>query len=138
MRFMVIVKANKDSEAGVMPTTEQLAAMGKFNEELVQAGMMEAGEGLHPTSNGARIKYAGGQGSASRGPFPLSGDLVAGFWLINAKSLDDAIGWMKRAPFGDGDEVEIRQVFSTEDFGEALTPELREQEERLRAQTAKK
>ncbi|KRR28594.1 YciI family protein [Bradyrhizobium retamae] len=138
MRFMVIVKANKDSEAGVMPTTEQLAAMGKFNEELVQAGMMEAGEGLHPTSNGARIKYAGGQGSASRGPFPLSGDLVAGFWLINAKSLDEAIGWMKRAPFGDGDEVEIRQVFSTEDFGEALTPELREQEEWLRAQTAKK
>ncbi|MEH2504222.1 MULTISPECIES: YciI family protein [unclassified Bradyrhizobium] len=138
MRFMVIVKANKDSEAGVMPTTEQLAAMGKFNEELVQAGMMEAGEGLHPTSNGARIRYAGGQGSASRGPFPHSGDLVAGFWLINAKSLDEAIGWMKRAPFGDGDEVEIRQVFSTEDFGEALTPELREQEERLRAQTAKK
>jgi hypothetical protein len=138
MRFMVIVKANKDSEAGVMPTTEQLAAMGKFNEELVQAGMMEAGEGLHPTSNGARIKYAGGQGSASRGPFPLSGDLVAGFWLINAKSLDEAIDWMKRAPFSDGDEVEIRQVFSAEDFGEALTPELREQEERLRAQTAKK
>ncbi|WOH51673.1 YciI family protein [Bradyrhizobium sp. sBnM-33] len=138
MRFMVIVKANKDSEAGVMPSTEQLAAMGKFNEELVQAGMMEAGEGLHPTSKGARIKYQGGQGSASRGPFPLSGDLVAGFWLINAKSLDEAIDWMKRAPFGDGDEVEIRQVFSTEDFGEALTPELREQEERLRAQTAKK
>ncbi|ANV99473.1 YciI family protein [Bradyrhizobium icense] len=138
MRFMVIVKANKDTEAGVMPSTEQLAAMGKFNEELVQAGMMEAGEGLHPTSNGARIKYAGGQGSASRGPFPLSGDLVAGFWLINAKSLDEAIDWMKRAPFGDGDEIEIRQVFSTEDFGEALTPELREQEERLRAQTAKK
>jgi hypothetical protein len=138
MRFMVIVKANKDSEAGVMPSTEQLAAMGKFNEELAQAGMMEAGEGLHPTSKGARIKYQGGQGSASRGPFPLSGDLVAGFWLINAKSLDEAIDWMKRAPFGDGDEVEIRQVFSTEDFGEALTPELREQEERLRAQTAKK
>jgi hypothetical protein len=138
MRFMVIVKANKDTEAGVMPSTEQLAAMGKFNEELVQAGMMEAGEGLHPTSNGARIKYQGGQGSASRGPFPLSGDLVAGFWLINAKSLDEAIDWMKRAPFLDGDEVEIRQVFSTEDFGEALTPELREQEERLRAQTAKK
>ncbi|MCK1642394.1 YciI family protein [Bradyrhizobium sp. 157] len=138
MRFMVIVKANKDTEAGVMPSTEQLAAMGKFNEELVQAGMMEAGEGLHPTSNGARIKYQGGQGSASRGPFPLSGDLVAGFWLIDAKSLDEAIDWMKRAPFLDGDEVEIRQVFTAEDFGEALTPELREQEERLRAQTAKK
>ncbi|MEH2531572.1 hypothetical protein V1277_002049 [Bradyrhizobium sp. AZCC 1588] len=138
MRFMVIVKASKDTEAGVMPSTELLTAMGKFNEELVQAGMMEAGEGLHPTSKGARIKYSGGQGSASRGPFPLSGDLVAGFWLINAKSLDEAIDWMKRAPFLDGDEVEIRQVFSTEDFGEALTPELREQEERLRAQTAKK
>ncbi|OCK62590.1 YciI family protein [Bradyrhizobium sp. LMTR 3] len=138
MRFMVIVKANKDSEAGVMPSTELLTAMGRFNEELVQAGIMEAGEGLHPTSNGARIKYAGGQGSASRGPFPLSGDLVCGFWLINAKSLDEAIDWMKRAPFGDGGEIEIRQVFSTEDFGEALTPELREQEERLRAQAAKK
>jgi hypothetical protein len=138
MRFMVIVKASKDTEAGVMPSTELLAAMGKFNEELVKAGVMEAGEGLHPTSKGARIKYQGGQGSASRGPFPLSGDLVAGFWLINTKSLDEAIEWMKRAPFLDGDEVEIRQVFTAEDFGEALTPELREQEERLRAQAAKK
>ena len=139
MRFMVIVKANKDSEAGVMPTTDQLAAMGKFNEELVKAGMMEAGEGLHPSSKGARIKYqGGGPGSAARGPFPLSSDLVAGFWLIKAKSLDEAIEWMKRAPFDGGDEIEIRQVFSAEDFGEALTPELREQEERLRAQAAKK
>ena len=138
MRFMVIVKASKDTEAGVMPSTELLTAMGKFNEELVKAGVMEAGEGLHPTSKGARIKYAGGEGSASRGPFPLSGDLVAGFWLINTKSLDDAIAWMKRAPFLDGDEVEIRQVFAAEDFGEALTPELREQEERLRSQAAKK
>jgi len=134
MRFMVIVKASRDSEAGVMPGTELLAAMGKFNEELVQAGMMEAGEGLHPTSKGARIKYSGGQGTATRGPFPLSGDLVAGFWLINAKSLDEAIAWMKRAPLLDGDEIEVRQVFSAEDFGEAFTPELREQEERLRAQ----
>jgi hypothetical protein len=138
MRFMVIVKASRDTEAGVMPSTELLAAMGKFNEELVNAGMMEAGEGLHPTSKGARIKYQGGQGSASHGPFPLSGDLVSGFWLIKAKSLDEAITWMKRAPFGNGDEIEIRQVFSAEDFGEALTPELREQEERLRAQSAKK
>jgi hypothetical protein len=138
MRFMVIVKASKDTEAGVMPSTELLAAMGKFNEELVKAGVMEAGEGLHPTSKGARIKYQGGQGSASRGPFPLSGDLVAGFWLINTKSLDEAIEWMKRAPFLEGDEIEIRQVFTTEDFGEALTPELREQEERLRTQTTKK
>ena len=133
MRFMVIVKASKDSEAGVMPSTELLTAMGKFNEELVKAGVMEAGEGLHPSSKGARIKYGSGQGSVSRGPFPLSGDLVAGFWLINTKSLDEAIEWMKRAPFGGGDEIEIRQVFAAEDFGEALTPELREQEERLRA-----
>jgi hypothetical protein len=138
MRFMVIVKASKDSEAGVMPSTELLAAMGKFNEELVKAGMMEAGEGLHPSSKGARIKYAGGQGSATRGPFLLTSDLVAGFWLITAKSLDDAIDWMKRAPFDGGTEIEIRQVFSAEDFGEALTPELREQETRLRAQAGKK
>ena len=137
MRFMVIVKASKDSEAGVMPSTELLTAMGKFNEELVKAGLMEAGEGLHPTSKGVRIKYGSGQG-VTRGPFALSGDLVAGFWLINTKSLDEAIEWMKRAPFADGDEIEIRQVFTAEDFGEALTPELREQEERLRAQAAKK
>ena len=138
MRFMVIVKASKDSEAGQMPSTELLTAMGKFNQELVKAGVMEAGEGLHPTVKGARIKYGSGQGNVSRGPFPLSGDLVAGFWLINTKSLDEAIEWMKRAPFGNGDEIEIRQVFAAEDFGEALTPELREQEERLRAQAAKK
>src|SRR6059058_766068 len=136
MRFMVIVKASKDSEAGVMPSTELLTAMGKFNEELVKAGVMEAGEGLHPTAKGARIKYGSGQG-VSRGPFPLSGDLVAGFWLINTKSLDEAIDWMKRAPFLEGDEIEIRQVFAAEDFGEALTPELREQEERLRASARK-
>jgi len=138
MRFMVIVKASKDTEAGVMPSTELLTAMGKFNEELVKAGMMEAGEGLHPSSKGARIKYQGGQGSATSGPFPLTNDLVAGFWLLKAKSLDEAIEWMKRAPFDGGAEIEIRQVFSAEDFGEALTPELREQEERLRAQAAKK
>jgi hypothetical protein len=138
MRFMVIVKASKDSEAGVMPSTELLTAMGKFNEELVKAGLMEAGEGLHPTSKGARIKYQGGEGTASRGPFPLTSDLVAGFWLLKAKSLDEAIDWMKRAPFDGGAEIEIRQVFSAEDFGEALTPELREQEERLRTQAAKK
>ena len=138
MRFMVIVKASRDSEAGVMPSTELLTAMGKFNEEMVKAGIMEAGEGLHPTSKGARIKYSGGQGAATKGPFVLSGDLVAGFWLIKTRSLDEAIAWMKRAPFGGGDEIEIRQVFSAEDFGEALTPELREQEERLRAQAGKK
>ena len=137
MRFMVIVKASKDSEAGVMPDTELLTAMGKFNEEMVKAGIMEAGEGLHPTSKGARIKYTTGQGRVSRGPFSLSGDLVSGFWLINTTSLDEAVEWMKRAPFGAGDEIEIRQVFSTEDFGDALTPELRDQEARLRTRAAK-
>ena len=138
MRFMVIVKANKDSEAGVMPSTELLAAMGKFNEELVNAGMIEAGEGLLPSSRGARVKYSGKTPAVSRGPFNLTGDLVAGFWLIKAKSLDEAIDWMKRAPFDGGSEVEIRQVAAAEDFGEALTPELREQEERLRARAGKK
>ena len=138
MRFMVIVKANKDSEAGVMPSTEMLTAMGKFNEEMAKAGVIEAGEGLHPTSRGARVKYASGSAAVSRGPFNLNSDLAAGFWLIQTKSLDEAIDWMKRAPFDSGDEVEIRQVFSAEDFGEALTPELREQEERLRAQAGKK
>jgi hypothetical protein len=135
---MVIVKASKDSEAGVMPSTELLTAMGKFNEEMAAAGLMEAGEGLHPTSRGARVKYSGGQSSVSRGPFDLSGDLVAGFWLIKTKSLEEAIDWMKRAPFDGGEGIEIRQVFSPEDFGEALTPELRENEARLRAQAAKK
>jgi hypothetical protein len=138
MRFMVIVKASKDSEAGIMPSTELLAAMGKFNEEMVIAGVMQAGEGLHPTSKGARVKYTGGQQGVTRGPFNLTGDLVAGFWLIEVKSLDEAIDWMKRAPFDGGTEIEIRQLFSPDDFGEALTPDLREQEERLRAQTAKK
>ena len=135
MKFMVIVKASKDTEAGVLPSTELLAAMGQFNEEMAKAGVIKAGEGLHPTSRGARIKYQGaGQAAASKGPFTLSGDLIAGFWLIETKSLDEAIGWMKRAPFLPGDEVDIRQVFTADDFGEALTPELREREERLRAQ----
>jgi hypothetical protein len=137
MRFMVIVKASKDSEAGVMPSTELLTAMGKFNEEMVKAGVMQAGEGLHPTSKGARIKYSGAAPGVTRGPFALSGDLVAGFWLIETRSLDEAIDWMKRAPFDGGAEIEIRQVFSADDFGEALTPELREQEERLRAKAKK-
>jgi hypothetical protein len=124
MRFMVIVKASKESEAGVMPSTELLTAMGKFNEEMVKAGMMQAGEGLHPTSR--------------RGPFNLTGDLIAGFWLVETGSLDEAIDWMKRAPFDGDAEIEIRQVFSPDDFGEALTPELRENEARLRARAAKK
>ena len=134
MRFMVIVKASKDSEAGVMPSTELLTAMGQFNEQLVKAGVMLGGEGLHPTSKGARIKYSGQQPSVSHGPFAVTGDLVAGFWLIQVGSLEEAVEWMKRAPFDGGAEVEIRQVFSPEDFGDALTPELREQEARLRAQ----
>jgi glutathione S-transferase len=134
---MVIVKADRDSEAGVMPSTEMLAAMGKFNEEMVKAGVMQAGKGLHPTSKGARIKYTS-KPAVTHGPFPATGDLVCGFWLIETKSLDEAIDWMKRAPFDGGAEIEIRQVFATEDFGEALTPELRQQEERLRAQAGKK
>jgi hypothetical protein len=137
MRFMVIVKADRNSEAGVMPSTELLTAMGKFNEEMVKAGVMLAGEGLHPTSKGARIRYSGKERTVSNGPFAVTGDLVAGFWLIQVKSRDEAVEWMKRAPFDGGAEIEIRQVFDTEDFGEALTPELREQEQRLRAQGAK-
>ena len=136
MRFMVIVKASKDSEAGVMPSTELLTAMGKFNAEMVKAGVMQAGEGLHPSSKGARVKYSAGKASVSGGPFGLTNDLVAGFWLIQTKSLDEAVDWMRRAPFEGGAEIEIRQVFAPEDFGEALTPELRVQEARLRAQAA--
>ncbi len=137
MRFMVIVKASKDTEAGVMPSTELLTAMGKFNEEMVKAGVMQAGEGLHPTSKGARIKYSGAVPVVTDGPFPVTGDLVCGFWLIDVASRDEAIAWMKRAPFDGGAEIELRQIFSPEDFGEALTPELREQEERLRKQAGK-
>jgi len=138
MRFMVIVKANRDSEAGVMPTTEMLAAMGQFNEEMAKAGVIEAGEGLHPTVKGARIRYTTGEPGVTRGPFNLTSDLTSGFWLIRTSSLDEAISWMKRAPFGPDAEIEIRQVFAAEDFGEVFTPELRAQEERTRAQAAKK
>jgi hypothetical protein len=137
MRFMVIVKASKDSEAGVMPSTELLTAMGKFNEEMAKAGVMLAGEGLHPSSKGTRIKYSGRDRTVTQGPFGATGELVAGFWLIQVQSRDEAIEWMKRAPFDGGAEIEIRQVFDAEDFGEALTPELREQEVRLRAQGAR-
>ena len=134
MRFMVIVKASKDSEAGVMPSTELLTAMGKFNEEMAKAGVMLAGEGLHPSSRGTRIKYSGRDRTVTEGPFGAAGELVAGFWLIQVGSRDEAIEWMKRAPFDGGAEIELRQVFDAADFGEALTPELREQEVRLRAQ----
>jgi hypothetical protein len=137
MRFMVIVKASKDTEAGVMPSTEMFAAMGKFNEEMIKAGVMQAGEGLHPTAKGASISYTGGEPEIMQGPFAFTDDLVAGFWLIDVASKDEAIAWMKRAPFTRGDQIEIRQVYATEDFGETLTPELREQEERLRKLASK-
>jgi glutathione S-transferase len=138
MRFMVIVKANKDTEAGVLPTTEEFAAMGKFNEELVKAGMMQSGEGLHPSAKGARIRFGGKEPGVIRGPFAGANDLVGGFWLIEAASLDEAISWMKRAPFGEGSELEIRQIYAAEDFGEAFTPELQERVERLRAQVGER
>ena len=132
MRFMVLVKATPESEAGVLPTTEMLTEMGRFNEELVKAGIMLAGEGLQPSSKGARIRYSGGKPSVTDGPFTEAKELVAGFWLLQAKSKDDVVEWLKRAPFEDA-EVEIRQVFEAEDFGESLTPELREAEANQRA-----
>ncbi|HEX9304853.1 MAG TPA: YciI family protein [Thermoanaerobaculia bacterium] len=138
MRFMVIVKANKDSEAGVLPDKKILTEMGKFNEELSKAGIMLAGEGLQPTSKGARVRFDGAKRTVIDGPFAETKELVAGFWLWQVKSKEEAIEWLKRAPFGGGTEVEIRQVFEAEDFGEAFTPELREQEERIRAQAAKR
>lgn len=137
MRVMVLVKANNDSEAGVMPSRELLEAMGKYNEELVKAGVMLEGEGLHPTSKGARVRFDGKQRRVLDGPFTESKELIAGFWLWQVKSLEEAIEWLKRAPFDGGEEVEIRPVFEAEDFGEAFTPELREQEERLRAKAKK-
>ena len=137
MRFMVIVKADKDSEAGVLPSHELLAEMGKFNEELVKAGIMLAGEGLQPSSKGSRVKFSGKKRTVIDGPFSETKELVAGFWLWQVRSKEEAIEWLKRAPF-DNAEVELRQVFEAEDFGEAFTPELREQEERLRRQVAAK
>ena len=134
MRFMVIVKANKDSEAGVMPSQELLTEMGKYNEELVKAGVMLAGEGLHPSSKGARVKFSGGKRTVIDGPFAETKELIAGFWLWQVKSKEEAIEWLKRAPFDGGTEIEIRQVFEAEDFGAEFTPELREQEDRVRAQ----
>jgi hypothetical protein len=136
MRFMIIVKASADSEAGKMPSTELLTAMGKYNEELVNAGVLLAGEGLHPSSRGARVRFQGGGRTIIEGPFQQTKELIAGFWLIQVKSMDEAIEWVKRAPMLDGDEIEIRRVFEAEDFGAELTPELREQEERLRERAA--
>ena len=134
MRFMVLVKASEESEAGVMPSEELLTEMGKYNEELVKAGVMLAGEGLHPTSRGKRVRFAGKERTVIDGPFAETKELLAGFWLIQAKSMDEALEWVKRAPFDAGTEIEVRPVFEEEDFGEEFTPELREQERRIRAQ----
>jgi PhnB protein len=136
LRFMVIVKASKDSEAGVMPDTALLAAMGKYNEELVKAGVMLAGEGLHPSAKGLRIRFSGRERTVIDGPFAETKELIAGFWLWQVRSREEAVEWLKRAPFDGGAEVELRPVFEAEDFGAQLTPELREQEERLRAQAS--
>ena len=132
MRFMVLVKASRESEDGVMPDQKILAAMGKYNEELVKAGVMLAAEGLHPSSKGARVTFDGSNRRVTDGPFTETKELIAGFWLWQVRSREEAIEWLKRAPFDGGTEVELRQVFELEDFGPAMTPELREREERQR------
>ena len=131
MRYMILVKASRESEAGEMPSTELLAEMGRFNEEMANAGIMQGGEGLHPSSRGMRIRFDGAKRTVVDGPFGDAESLVAGFWIVQVKSRQEVLDWAKRIPFRDG-EVEIRQIFEADDFGEALTPELREQEERLR------
>ena len=133
MRFMVIVKASKESEAGILPDQKLLTDMGKYNEELVKAGVMLAGEGLQASSKGVRVKFSGAKRIVTDGPFPETKELIAGFWIFKVKSKEEAIDWVKRAPFGGDTELEIRQIFEPEDFGAALTPELRESEERMRA-----
>ena len=141
MRFMILVKADKNSEAGVLPDEKLLAEMGRYNEELAKAGVLLAGEGLHPTSKGARIRFSGTSRTVKKGPFPATGDLIAGFWIFQANSMEEAIEWVKRAPNpfpGTESEIEIRQIFESDDFGAEFTPELREQEERIRAQVAAK
>ena len=131
MRVLVIVKASKESEAGILPSTAQLAEMGRFNEELVKAGIMLAGEGLHSSAKGKRIRFDSPKRTVIDGPFAETKELIAGFWVWQVRSMDEAVEWLKRAPFGPGDEVEIRQVFEAEDFGDNFTPELREQERKL-------
>ncbi len=140
MRFMVLIKANKDTEAGVMPSEKLLADMGKYNEELVKAGVMLAGEGLQPSSKGVRVKFSGDKRTVIDGPFPETKELIAGFWMWKVKSKEEAIEWIKRCPNPTGEEaeIEIRQVFELEDFGAELTPELRQQEEELRARIEEK
>lgn len=139
MKVMVIVKASKDSEAGVMPSEQLLSEMGQFNEELVKAGIMLAGEGLHPSSKGVRVRFSGKNRSVTDGPFAETKELIAGYWIWKVKSMDEAIAWLKRCPnpMNEDSEVEIRPIFSPEDFGEAFTPELRKREERLRAEVEK-
>ena len=134
MRFIVMVRSDKNTEAGQMPSEEILAAMGRFNEELVNAGVMLAGEGLHPSSKGARVRFEGGKATVIDGPFAETKELIAGFWLWKVKSKEEAIEWLKRSPFDGGAEVELRQVFEAVDFGAEFTPELRAQEDRIRAQ----
>jgi len=136
MRVMVIVKASKESEAGQMPSEKILSDMGKYNEELVIAGIMRAGEGLHPSSKGKRVKFSGANRTVTDGPFAETKELIAGYWMWQVKSMDEAVSWLKRAPFDSGTEIELRPVFEAEDFGKEFTPELREREERLRAQIA--
>jgi len=138
MRFMVIVKASKESEGGIMPDRKLLTEMGRYNEELSKAGVFLAGEGLHPTSKGKRVKFSGTQKTVIDGPFAETKELIAGYWLWQARSMDEAVEWLKRAPFDGGTEVEIRQVFEAADFGDEFTPELRRQEETIRAQAAAK
>ena len=138
MRVMVIVKADKNSEAGILPSKEIFEKMGKYNEELVKAGVMLAGEGLQSSVKGKRIKFSGEKRTVTDGPFAETKELIAGFWLWQVRSMDEAVEWLKRAPFDGGTEIELRPVFEAEDFGENLTPELREQEARLRQQTSKK
>src|SRR2546430_1484662 len=133
MRFMIIVKATKDSEAGVMPSEQLLTEMGKYNEELAKAGVLLAGEGLQPSSKGARVKFSGSKRTVTDGPFAETKELIAGFWLWKVKSMEEALDWLKRAPFDGGTELEIRPIFEAQDFGEEFTPELRAQEERLRS-----
>jgi hypothetical protein len=137
MRFMILMKANKETEAGVMPSTALLTAMGTFNEELVNAGVLVAGEGIHPSSKGARVRFSGGKSTVIDGPFAETKELVSGFWIWEVKSLSEAIEWVKRVPStpDEESEIEIRQVFAAEDFGEEFTPELREAEEKLRARS---
>jgi len=132
MRVMVMVPANKDSESGMLPDRKMLTDMGKFNEELVKAGVMLAGEGLHPTSKGKRVKFSGGTPTVIDGPFTESKELIAGFWLWQVKSMDEAVAWIKKAPFGGGVVIELRQVFETEDFGDALPADMKESEDRMR------